>query len=141
MSSIRQAIARVQQMNDGLKNARYLNLGTFRSTGVQVNTPVWFAEDQGTYFIFSARDTGKVKRIRNSGRSRVAPCDVKGNLSGDWLDTECALANPEQESLAYKMLKNKYGWQMGVTNFFSRLTGKINHRVVLVVTLSSTETP
>jgi PPOX class probable F420-dependent enzyme len=127
-------------MDDGLKNARYLNLGTFRRNGIQVNTPVWFAEEMDTYFVFSARNTGKVKRIRNSGKSRVAPCDVKGNLTGDWIDTECSFANPEQEARAYKLLKDKYGWQMSVTNFFSRLTRKIDNRVVLLITRAQAET-
>lgn len=92
-------------MGDSLTNARYLNLGTFRKTGIQVNTPVWFAEDQNTFFVFSARNTGKVKRIRNSSIARVAPCDVKGNLTGDWIDTECVIASHAQESLAYKLLR------------------------------------
>lgn len=127
-------------MGNSLTNARYLNLGTFRKTGIQVNTPVWFAEDQDTYFVFSARNTGKVKRIGNSCKSRVAPCDAKGNLTGAWIDTECVVASPAQESLAYKLLKKKYGWQMSVTNFFSRLTGKINQRVVLVIKCTVLET-
>lgn len=120
-------------MDDSLTNARYLNLGTFRKTGIQVNTPVWFAEDQDTCYVFSARNTGKVKRIRNSCKSRVASCDVKGNLTGAWIDTECVFASPGQESYAYKLLQKKYGWQMSITNFFSRLTGKIDNRVVLVI--------
>ena len=126
-------------MDDSLTNARFLSLGTFRKSGIQVNTPVWFAEDEETYFVFSARNTGKVKRIRNSGKSRVARCDVKGNVTGDWIDTECVIATPEQESLAYKLLQEKYGWQMSVTNFFSRLSRKIDNRVVLVITRTPTE--
>jgi len=127
-------------MDDSLTNARFLNLGTFRKTGIQVNTPVWFAEDEDTYYVFSARDTGKVKRIRNSSRSRVARCDVKGNITGDWIDTECVMASPEEDSLAYNLLQQKYGWQMSLTNFFSRLTGKINNRVVLVIKRAPPET-
>jgi hypothetical protein len=39
----------------------------------------------------------------------------------------------EEERKAYRLLVEKYGWQMRITNFFSWLTGKINHRSVIVI--------
>jgi hypothetical protein len=30
---------------------KYLNLETYRNTGQPVATPVWFAEDHGTFYI------------------------------------------------------------------------------------------
>jgi hypothetical protein len=37
-----------------LRNARYLNLATFRRSGAAVTTPVWFAADNGIYYLESA---------------------------------------------------------------------------------------
>jgi PPOX class probable F420-dependent enzyme len=124
-------------MHESLKQARYMNLATFRRNGAQVNTPVWFAEKNDRFYVFSAKDTGKVKRLRNSSQARVAPCDVRGTLTGDWLDAKCEFVDAEEEQPAYALLVDKYGWQMHITNFFSRLTGKIKHRIVLVVTVNT----
>jgi PPOX class probable F420-dependent enzyme len=118
---------------------RYLNLATFRRSGAQVNTPVWFAMQDDSYYLFSARNAGKVKRIRNSPKARIAPCDMRGNLTGEWLNASCRIADGKEVQMAYALLLKKYGWQMRVTNFFSRLTGKIHNRIVLVVSLTDEE--
>jgi len=117
-----------------LESARYLNLATYRRNGATVNTPVWFAADNGDYYLFSAANAGKIKRLRNSPAARIAPCDVRGLLLGDWIDTQAYIVDAvEEERKAYRLLMVKYGWQMRITNFFSWLTGKINHRSVIVV--------
>jgi len=59
-------------MPDPLGDHRYLSLGTFRRDGTLVPTPVWFAADGEHLWAFTLRETGKVKRQRNSSRSRVA---------------------------------------------------------------------
>ena len=82
--------------------AKYLNLETFRKTGVGVRTPVWFAQDgiarrpfrptqASVFYVYSTPDSGKVKRIRNNPRVRVAPCDIRGNLRGAWVDAHARL--------------------------------------------------
>ena len=40
-----------------------------------------------------------------------------------------------EQYFAYAALHKKYGWQMRVTDFFSTLSGRINHRAVLILTL------
>ena len=121
-------------MQEDLKTARYLNLGTMRKNGILVNTPVWFAWADNKYFVFSARNAGKVKRLRNFSTANIAPCTATGKLLGEWIAAECSFAGPEEELLAYQLLKKKYGWQMYLTDFFSWLSGKINNRIVLVIT-------
>ena len=37
---------------DALAMANYLNLLTYRKSGVEVATPVWFAEEGGDFYIF-----------------------------------------------------------------------------------------
>ena len=117
-----------------LHAARYLNLCTFRRTGVGVETPVWFAEDGGVLYVFTAGDAGKVKRLRNSTRARVAACDARGGVRGDWLDAEARIVtDAATEACAYTALRAKYGWQMGLTDFFSRLTGRLGKRAVIAI--------
>jgi PPOX class probable F420-dependent enzyme len=50
-----------------------VSLTTFRKNGVAVATPVGFVERHGTIYVRTSAATGKVKRIRNSGRVMLAP--------------------------------------------------------------------
>ncbi|HSE38460.1 MAG TPA: PPOX class F420-dependent oxidoreductase, partial [Blastocatellia bacterium] len=65
---------------------KYLNVETYRKTGVAVATPVWFAEEAGILYIYSLANAGKVKRIRNNPRVRIIPCDMRGKPKGEWVE-------------------------------------------------------
>ena len=80
-----------------LVSAKYVSFATFRKSGVQVATPVWCAEADGSYYIFSAADSGKVKRLRNSSRAQLAVCDLRGKLLGSWYDADAELIDNEPE--------------------------------------------
>ena len=113
---------------------KYINLATQKRDGSFVNTPVWFAKDNtnNIYFIFSAGEAGKVKRIKNFSKVKVAICNHQGNLFGEWFKAEAELIEDELSvKLAYMRLMEKYGWQLQIVNFFSRLTGKYNQRQVI----------
>ncbi len=112
-----------------LKSAKYVNLATFRKTGVQVNTPVWAAPHGETLYVFSEADAGKMKRLRNSSQAELAPCDFKGGLLGEWVDATAEIVDDQSEiNAALAAFQQKYGWVMIMTNFFSRLSGKFNKR-------------
>ena len=118
-----------------LQRANYLSFATFRKSGVEVATPVWFAEEDSAFYIFSAAEAGKVKRLRNSGRSRIAACTATGKVTGSWVDTEAVLLEDQagaQQALG--ALRRKYGWQMLATDFLSTLSGKMKRRAYIRVT-------
>ena len=122
-------------MVTSLEQARCLNLATFRKSGVAVETPVWFAEVEGTYYVFSAGNAGKVKRLRNSSRARIAPCDVRGKVLGTWLDAKAVIVEgPTETKRAHAALRQKYGWQMKLADFISRLSGRRRHRAYIAIT-------
>ena len=108
-----------------------------RRSGVEVRTPVWFAsKGSGKLYCFSAADAGKVKRINHTKQVKVAACDVRGGSCGEWFNASAFLITEAEESReAYSLLKKKYGLQMAITNFFSKLTGKINNRAVIRIDL------
>ncbi|MAS58329.1 MAG: hypothetical protein CMD42_01085 [Gammaproteobacteria bacterium] len=117
---------------------KYINLATQKRDGSFVNTPVWFAQDNANniYFIFSAGEAGKVKRIKNFSKVKVAICNYQGNLFGEWFKAEAELIEDEVSvKLAYMRLMEKYGWQLKIVNFFSRIRGKYNQRQVIKFTL------
>lgn len=108
---------------------RYMALATFRRSGAEVRTPVWFAAMDGKIYVFTAGESGKVKRLRRSSRARVAPSDVRGGVRGEWWDVAARLlTEPGLIERAHAALRAKYGWQAWVGDVFSRLTGRIRRR-------------
>jgi len=106
--------------------AKYLNLETFRKTGAGVRTPVWFApgaSSQLTFYIYSEADAGKVKRIRNDPKVRMAPCNFRGDVRGAWVEGRARLCAEDEVALGQKLLRRKYGLLKVVGDFFSRLMG------------------
>jgi len=96
-----------------LQGRKYLHLESFRKNGQAVRTPVWFASEPAagvpqTLFVYSTADSGKAKRIRNNSRVRVAPCDARGNLRGDWLEARAAIVTGAEAQRGMRLLNQKY---------------------------------
>jgi PPOX class probable F420-dependent enzyme len=108
---------------------RYMALATFRRSGAEVRTPVWFAALDGKIYLFTAGESGKVKRLRNSSRARVAPSDMRGRVRGVWWDVAARVVTETHLiERAHAALRAKYGWQVRLGDLFSRLTGRLTRR-------------
>ena len=59
---------------------RFISLTTFRKTGDAVSTPVWIARDGDDLVVTTPATSGKVKRLRNSGRVEMRVCDRMGRV-------------------------------------------------------------
>jgi hypothetical protein len=119
-----------------LDRHRYLALATFRRSGVEVRTPVWFAAVNGKVYLFTAGESGKVKRLRRSSRARVAPSDMRGRVHGEWRDaTARIVTEPGVIQRAHAALRVKYGWHMWLGDLSSRLTGRIGRRAWIEIEL------
>jgi len=57
-------------------------MATFRKSGAAVYTPVWFAEENGKLYVMTSPSTGKYKRIRNNPQIKIAPCTMRGTVTG-----------------------------------------------------------
>lgn len=102
--------------------AKYISLETFRKTGVGVRTPVWFAANPAApdiFYLYSAPDAGKVKRIRNNPHVRVAPCDIRGNLRGAWVEGQARMVDGTEADMGQGLLRKKYGWMKRLGDFFA----------------------
>lgn len=127
-------------MSTELETASYVSLATFRKSGVRVATPVWAAFSNGAFYIFSAGDAGKVKRLRNSSEAALAVCDVRGNLKGDWYAARAELIDSSEDiDIALQSLRRKYGLSMWVADLLSRLSGRMKRRAYIRVVLRSDE--
>ncbi|MGH9557232.1 MAG: PPOX class F420-dependent oxidoreductase [Terriglobales bacterium] len=102
----------------------YLNLETYRRNGEAVRTPVWFAEDQGVFYIYSLADAGKIKRMRRNPRVRIAPCSFRGDLLGAWVDATTGILDGPEAARGDELLDKKYGWQRKLGNLWRRIVPK-----------------
>lgn len=106
---------------------KYLNLETFRKNGEGVRTPVWFAADpsanldskEAKLYIYTIGDTGKVKRIRNNGRVRIAPCNQRGRLLGEWVDAQAKIVTGAEAERGMGLLNKKYAPWKQLLDFFA----------------------
>ena len=107
---------------------KYLNLETFRKNGEGVKTPVWFAVDpsvnldssEAKLYVYTTGDTGKVKRIRNNNRVRVAPCNARGGLLGQWADAHAEIVAGAEADRGMQLLNKKYVPWKQLLDFFAR---------------------
>jgi len=118
-------------------NAKYLSLETFRKTGVGVRTPVWFARDpaspenSATFYLYTLPDSGKAKRIRNNPKVRVAPCNMRGDLRGAWVDARARICAGDEADKGQALLNQRYGLMKRIGDFFSRMRGRT--QIVLAI--------
>jgi PPOX class probable F420-dependent enzyme len=116
---------------------KYVSLATYRRNGLEVKTPVWIAKTAGRYYVFSAGDAGKVKRIRATPRVRLAACDVRGNVRGAWIEASARIVlDPALIGEVRKALRGKYGLMMRLTDFMATITGRIRRRAYIEIALA-----
>lgn len=125
-------------LDEALQGENYLSLVTWRKSGKEVATPVWFALENGKAYAFTMADSGKVKRLRNSSRSKVAACDIRGRVHGEWIDTETViLADVADQEHARIALRRKYTISMWVSDVFGHISGRIKRRAYLEISAKS----
>ncbi len=111
---------------------KYVSLATFRRNGEVVATPVWFVVLDDACYVFTASDAGKAKRLRHTARVRIAPCTVRGRVTGEWSEAQAFIVDdPAEIERAHLALRAKYGLAMRITNWLSRLTGRIDKRAMI----------
>jgi uncharacterized protein len=106
---------------DRLAAEKYVLLTTFRKDGRAVPTPVWAVRDGDTLAVWTAADSGKVKRIRRDGTVTVAPCDVRGRPRGAAVPGHAVLGSPEESRRIRDLIKQKYRLLGRLTLLGSRL--------------------
>lgn len=97
---------------DLLGAAKYMLLTTYRKDGRAVATPVWVARDGDELVVFTAPDTGKVKRIRRNGAVEVAPCDMRGNRKGEDVPGRARILDEAGARRTLRLIMRKY-WILG----------------------------
>jgi PPOX class probable F420-dependent enzyme len=115
---------------------KYLSLETFRKNGVGVRTPIWFAAETtggaaAVLYIYTIGETGKVKRIRNNPRVRIAPCDMRGNVTGEFVEARAEILSGGVALRATRLLNRKYFPLKQILGFFALFSRR--ERVVMAL--------
>ena len=87
---------------------KYISLTTFRKTGVGVPTPVWFGEQDGKLYVMTRNDSWKYRRIRNNPKVMVAPCTMRGTVTGPDFEGMARILPREQWPAAKQLIDRKY---------------------------------
>jgi hypothetical protein len=94
-----------------LAKSRYVSLTTFRRDGTPVATPVWVARQGDELRVFTYRSSGKAKRLRHDGRVLLAPCDMRGRVTGDVTEGTARLQDDAETAVTLELIRRRYGLQ------------------------------
>ena len=118
-----------------LSQHEFINLISYRKTGVAVATPVWFVHDAGTLYVMTGHNAGKVKRIRNNPHVQVAPSDRAGAPLGPSQPAIArVISDASEAATANTLLTKKYGLMKRMFDLMALFNGGANSRAYLVIT-------
>ncbi|TMI34361.1 PPOX class F420-dependent oxidoreductase [Candidatus Bathyarchaeota archaeon] len=116
---------------------KHISLETYRKTGEAVRTPVWFIEENGELLVRTDSSTGKIKRIRNNPRVRIAPCNARGTVKGRWVDGEARMIESESSEHVFSLLRKKYGVSYRIVRFVQRFSRSKAHPIGLAIRIGT----
>jgi PPOX class probable F420-dependent enzyme len=93
---------------DAIHGQKYISLATFRKTGVPVYTPIWFAEQGDKLVFMTSSNLGKVKRLRNNSQVKIAPCTIRGKITGPEFAATARILPIEEASRVRRAINAKY---------------------------------
>ncbi len=113
-----------------LATEQYIALTTFRRDGRAVPTPLWFAIEGGKLYAYTGAASGKVKRIRNSGRVTVVACDQRGKkLKGPTYEATARLLPASEGPRVDALLRRKYGFQKRLFEFMETVARRFGKQL------------
>ena len=96
-----------------ISQEKYVSVATFRKTGAAVATATWIVPlDGGRVGVLTSSASGKAKRLRNSPRLTLQPCDVRGRVKAGTTpvtgSVELVTSGPDFETITSRV-RAKYG--------------------------------
>jgi len=121
-----------------LAAGKYLSLTTFKKDGSAVATPVWVARDGDELVVITDATSGKAKRIRNNSGVRLAPCDMRGRISGSPVDGVARLTDSTGTKSVAAQVKRKYGLAFSAIGWMEKLRRRSNDSVGIRIPIPET---
>jgi PPOX class probable F420-dependent enzyme len=88
--------------------SRCVALTTYKRDGAPVTTPMWTVAADGRILTTSDFDSWKLKRIARNPRVRMAPCTIRGRVTGDFVDGYARILSDAETQVAIAGKKRRY---------------------------------
>jgi PPOX class probable F420-dependent enzyme len=121
-----------------LGTGKYLSLTTFKKDGSAVATPVWVARDGDELVVITDATSGKAKRIRNNSSVRLAPCDMRGQVTGSSVDGSAQLTDSTGTKSVAAQVKRKYGLAFSAIGWMEKLRRRSSDSVGIRIRIAET---
>ncbi len=108
-----------------LESGKCISLETYRKNNESVQTPVWFVIKDDLIYVVTRDQTGKVKRLRNNQQVKIATCNFKGKIKGQWISGVAEILTDEQTQDVVKWRERKYGLMAKIAKFLSKGKGEL----------------
>ena len=122
-----------------LGNEKYVQLTAFRKDGRAVPTPIWVVPDGDGLAVWTVVDSGKVKRIRRHGRVTVAPCTMRGAVTGPEVEAHARIGTPEDTERVRQAIVRKYGLVGRLTTWGSKVRRGADATVAVLISHPETD--
>jgi PPOX class probable F420-dependent enzyme len=104
---------------DYLNGKRTISLTTYYKSGKAVATPVEFVQHGDKLFVSTSKDSYKVKRLKYNQNAVIAPCTMRGKITGPETKVQVRILPTDEEEIARDALKALY------SGFFSKILFKL----------------
>ncbi len=108
-----------------IKSEKYISLETYRKNNQIVKTPVMFVIKENLIVIITRDQTGKVKRIRNNQKVKIATCSIRGKTSMSSISGTAQILTDEKTKEAIKLRDKKYGFFSKISRLVTRNKGNL----------------
>ena len=108
-----------------IESEKCISLETYRKNNEPVRTPVWFVIKDDLIYVVTRDQTGKVKRLRNNQQVKIATCNFKGKIKGQWISGTAKILTEDETKDAAKWREKKYGLMAKIAKFLSKGKGEL----------------
>jgi len=108
-----------------IESKKCISLETYRKNNQPVRTPVWFVIKNDLIYVVTRDQTGKAKRLRNNLQVKIATCNFKGKVSGEWISGTAKILDEDETKEVVKWRDKKYGFMAKIAKFLSKSKGEL----------------
>ncbi len=108
-----------------IESKKCISLETYRKNNQAVRTPVWFVIKNELIYVVTRDQTGKAKRLRNNQQVKIATCNFKGKVSGEWISGTAKILDEGETKEVVMWRDKKYGFMAKIAKFLSKSKGEL----------------
>ncbi len=108
-----------------IESKKYISLETYKKNNQAVRTPVWFVVKNDLVYVVTRDETGKIKRLRNNQKIKIATCNIKGKVTGQFTEGVAKILSATESREVIIWRDKKYGIFSKIAKFLSQNKGQL----------------